>query len=67
MTGNGKASFADLALDEDVYYPVPMGTGGAVHKLPGEMNRQDRRAVMRIVEKCERHSLAHPYKGRMQD
>jgi hypothetical protein len=41
--------------------------GGAVHKLPAEMNRQDRRAVMRIVERCERHSLAHPYKGRMED
>lgn len=67
MSGSGKASFSDLALDEDVYYPVPLGSGGAVHKLPGEMNRQDRRAVMRIVERCERHSLAHPYKGRMQD
>jgi hypothetical protein len=66
MTGRNKASFADLSLDEDVYYPVPMG-GGAVHKLPAEMNRQDRRAVMRIVERCERHSLAHPYKGRMED
>jgi hypothetical protein len=67
MTAQGKASFADLGLDEDMYYPVPMDRGGAVHKLPAEMNRQDRRAVMRIVERCERHSLSHPYKGRMGD
>jgi hypothetical protein len=67
MTGRSKASFADLSLDEDVYYPVPVLRVGAVHKLPAEMNRQDRRAVMRVVERCERQSLAHPYKGRMGD
>jgi hypothetical protein len=60
-----KFSFSDL--DEDVYYPVPLNRGGAVHKLPAEMNRQDRRAVLRIVERCERKALAHPYKGRMGD
>jgi len=67
MSARGKLSFDDLALDEDVYYPVPDGGGGATHKLPKEMNRHDRRIVLRVVEKSTKHSLAHPYKGRMED
>jgi hypothetical protein len=66
MSVSGSTSFDKLRLDDDVYYPVPTGRT-AVHKLPKEMNRHDRRAVLRVVERCVRHSIAHPYKGRMQD
>lgn len=58
-------AFKDLELDEDVYYPVPNGRKQAVLKLPREMNRQDRRAILRVAESCEKHGVRHPYKGRM--
>jgi hypothetical protein len=67
MSVNAKITFADLALDDDMYYPVPTGGGGATHKLPREMNRHDRRLVLRVVDKSKKHGLAHPYKGRMEE
>ncbi|NTF17883.1 hypothetical protein G6L37_05670 [Agrobacterium rubi] len=66
MSRSDKTAFEDLGLDDDVYYPVPVN-GGALHKLPGEMNRHDRRTVLRIVEKSVQLNLVHPYKGRMGD
>lgn len=57
--------FKDLELDEDVYYPVPNGRKQAVLKLPSEMNRQDRRAILRVAKSCEKDGVRHPYKGRM--
>lgn len=67
MQKGTKLTFEGLNLDEDVYYPLPNGTGGASHKLPREMNRHDRRIVLRVVERSAKHSLEHPYKGRMGD
>lgn len=59
-----KSAFDDLGLDEDVHYPVPM-PGGAVLRLPREMTRNDRRLVLRVVERSAKHGQPHPYKGRM--
>lgn len=67
MTLRTRTAFEDLALDEDMYYPVPNGSRSAVLKLPKEMNRPDRRAILRAVERCEKHGVGHPYKGRMRD
>ena len=57
-------SFAALDLDADVFYPVPNGRGQAVLKTPAEMNRHDRRVVLRVVERCAKDGVPHPYRGR---
>lgn len=62
-----KRSIEDLGLDEDMLYPLPSGTASLTHKLPKDMNRQERRALLAAVERCDRLGLAHPYVGRIND
>jgi hypothetical protein len=62
----GKLSFDELELDADVYYPLPNGNS-ITHKLPADMNRHERRTILRVVERCRKLSLNHPYIGRMKE
>lgn len=60
-------TFERLRLDADIPYPIPTTASKPIFKLPKDMNRLDRRAVLSVVERCERLGLGHPYRGLMLD